>query len=137
MINRQEIEKIIPHRYPYLMIDSADIKVPGSEGSGYKELRGSEYFFEGHFPARPVMPGVLTVETIAQTAMVVIGRGDLRLSGVERIKFRQTIEPGDRLEIKVKLISSEEGVFRFSGEVILGENTAASGEVLLEGRAID
>jgi len=130
-MNRQEIEKIIPQRYPYLMLDSVYLKSPGKEGTGYKELTGEEYFFEGHFPGHPVMPGVLIVETIAQTAMVVAGRGDLKLKGVDKVKFRQTIEPGDRLEVRVRKISENDGSLRFFGEVYLGENLAAGGELIL------
>lgn len=131
MINREDIGKILPHRYPYLMIDSADIKIPGVEGTGYTELSGDEYYFEGHFPEHPVMPGVLIVETIAQTAMLILCRGDLRLKRVDKMKFRQTIEPGDRLEVRVKKVSEDGESLRFSGEVFLGENLAASGEILL------
>ena len=131
-MNRQEIEKILRYREPYLMIDSVNIDTPGRSGTGLKDLSGDEYFFEGHFPDRPVMPGVLIVEAISQTAMVVSGESDLMLKGVEKIKFRQTIEPGDRLEITVSLTEKDKGIRKFHGEVVVGENIAASGEVILE-----
>ncbi|NLB35065.1 MAG: 3-hydroxyacyl-[acyl-carrier-protein] dehydratase FabZ [Elusimicrobia bacterium] len=133
-MNREKIKQILPHRSPFLMLDSADIISPKEEGVGYKELTGKEYFFEGHFPGHMVMPGVLIVETIAQIAMLILGRGDLKLKGIEKVKFRQTIEPGDRLEVRVKKTLEEAGDFRFFGEIYLGENLAASGEILLSSR---
>jgi len=130
-MNRNDIEMFLGFGKPCIMIDSVSMEKPGRVGTGYKTLTGDEYFFEGHFPGRPVMPGVLIVEAISQTAMVVSGRSGLRISGVEKVRFRQTIEPGDRLEIKTELAGEEEGRLKFHGEVIVDENIAASGSVVL------
>ncbi|MBN2406810.1 MAG: 3-hydroxyacyl-ACP dehydratase FabZ [Elusimicrobia bacterium] len=130
-MDKDGIKKILPHREPYLMIDNVNIRQKGKEGTGIKELSGSEYFFEGHFPGKPVMPGVLIVETITQTAMVVLGKGNLVLKKVQRVKFRQTIEPGDKMEIKVRVLGSGAGSFTVSGEVYVGGVLAASGEIVL------
>ncbi len=131
-MNIQEIKKLLPHREPYLMLDEVVIEKEGEKGKGYKRLTGNEYFFEGHFPSRPVMPGVLIVEIIAQTAMVIVKRGDLKLKGVEKVKFRQTIKPDDTMEINVQLKGKKEKTYEFSGEVYVGNNLAASGAILLE-----
>ena len=98
-MKKQEIEQVIPHRDPYLMLDSVDVEINGEKGKGYKKLTGNEFFFEGHFPDRPVMPGVLIVEAIAQTSMVVAGRGDLKIKAVRQVKFRQTIESDDYMDM--------------------------------------
>ena len=130
-MNKLEIEKLLPFREPFLMIDEVVVEEKGKKGKGSKTLTGGEYFFEGHFPERPVMPGVLIVEAIAQTSMVVAGRGDLKLKGMEKIKFRQTIIPNDTLKINVELIKETEKEYIFQGEVYVDENLAASGNILL------
>ncbi len=121
----------MPYRKPFLMIDEVKVIRRGKEGTGIKKLTGDEYFFEGHFPGRPIMPGVLIMESMAQTAMVVIGRADLNLSGVDKVKFRQTIEPDDILKIKVEIEESEENIFKVKGEVEIDRNIAASGSIIL------
>jgi 3-hydroxyacyl-[acyl-carrier-protein] dehydratase len=78
-MNRNEIENIIPHREPYMFLDEVKVEKEGISGKAYKKLTGNEYFFEGHFPDRPVMPGVLIIEAISQAAMVISGRSDLKL----------------------------------------------------------
>jgi 3-hydroxyacyl-[acyl-carrier-protein] dehydratase len=130
-MDRIQIEKILPHRDPYLMIDEVDIEEEGRKGTARKKLTGKEYFFEGHFPGRPVMPGVLIVEAMLQAAMVVLGSGDMKMKGVEKVKFRQPIEPGDIISINIQLISSENGLYKVNGEVLLGDDLAASGDILL------
>lgn len=131
-MNKKEIEKLIPHRDPYMMLDEVVVERENEKGKGYKKLTGNEYFFEGHFPGRPVMPGVLIIEAIAQVAMVVAGRGDLRLKGVRKVKFRQPIAPGDTMVINVELKDKTEDNYKFSGEVYVDKNLAASGDILLE-----
>ena len=130
-MNKSQIEDILPHRDPYLMIDEVDIEEEGKKGVAKKKMTGDEYFFEGHFPGRPVMPGVLIVESIAQAAMVILNSGKLRLKGVEKIKFRQPIQPGDLISIHIEVLSSENGGYTVKGEVFLGENLAASGNIIL------
>ncbi|MFW6134045.1 MAG: 3-hydroxyacyl-ACP dehydratase FabZ [Elusimicrobiota bacterium] len=130
-MNKKKIKNIIPHREPYLMIDGVDVVKEGHKGIGYKKLTGNEYFFQGHFPDIPVMPGVLIVETIVQTAMVVAERGDLKMDRVEKVKFRQTIEPGDMVEIEVELKEKKDGKFKFFGQVFVEKNLAASGNIIL------
>ena len=131
-MNKEEIKKILPHRDPYLMIDEVIIEKEGEKGRGLKKLTGKEYFFEGHFPGHPVMPGVLIVEAIAQTAMAVLRKGDLKLKCVRKVKFRQTIEPKDTMEIKVELINKDDNQYEIAGEVLVEENIAASGNIILK-----
>lgn len=133
-MNKSDIEKILPVRDPYLIIDEVEIEVPEKKGVGKKHLTGKEYFFEGHFPGRPVMPGVLIVEAITQTAMVVLNRGDLKMKALNNVKFRQTIEPGDNLLIKIELNSMEDNQYKIKGEVLVNDSPAASGQVFLSVR---
>ncbi|MFC2061795.1 3-hydroxyacyl-ACP dehydratase FabZ [Elusimicrobiota bacterium] len=130
-MNRNEIESILPHRDPYLFIDEVKIEEAGKKGQGIKKLTGKEYFFEGHFPGRPVMPGVLIVEAIAQTAMVVLNRGDLRLKGVKKVKFRQTIQPGDTMKVDIELKEKNDSDCRINGEVYVDSNLVASGDIVI------
>ncbi|MFH1416335.1 MAG: 3-hydroxyacyl-ACP dehydratase FabZ [Elusimicrobiota bacterium] len=130
-MNKNEIEKIIPYRDPFLMLDEVEIDEEGKSGRGYKKLTGDEYYFEGHFPDRPVMPGVLIIESITQTSMVILKKDRVALKKVNKMKFRRTIEPGDKLEIKVNLTDEKDGMYRFSGEVNVNGSIAASGEITL------
>lgn len=130
-MNKKDIEKILPHREPYLLLDEVEIQEEGVKGKGLKKITGSEYFFEGHFPGQPVMPGVLIVEAIAQTAMVIAGRCDLKLVGVKKVKFRHLIQPSDSVEIEVEFRGNTEGLLEFGGIVYVNRELAATGEVLL------
>ncbi len=116
-----------------MLIDEVKVTRKGKEGRGIKKLIGDEYFFEGHFPGRPIMPGVLIMESMAQTAMAVIGRGDIKLSGVDKVKFRQTIEPDDILKIDVTLKEEKDGIFKVEGKVEIDKNIAAAGLLTLSG----
>lgn len=130
-MNKKEIEKIIDQRDPYLMIDEVKIE-NSSKGTGIKKLTGDEFYFEGHFPGFPVMPGVLILECIAQTAMVVAGKADLKLKYIKKIKFRHTIIPGDEMRINVELRKTPENLIEVKGEVVVNEKSAASGTLTLE-----
>ncbi|MEA3506967.1 MAG: 3-hydroxyacyl-[acyl-carrier-protein] dehydratase FabZ, partial [Elusimicrobiota bacterium] len=130
-MKKTELNKTLPYGDPFLLVDEVKISETGCRGTGIKKLTGDEYFFEGHFPGRPIMPGVLIVEAISQTAMAVIGQSDLKLSGVEKIRFRQTIEPDDILKIDVEIEKGDAGKFKVEGEVVVDRNTAASGTVVL------
>ncbi|MGM0568210.1 MAG: 3-hydroxyacyl-ACP dehydratase FabZ [Elusimicrobiota bacterium] len=131
VLNKEKIKKILPYRDPFLMIDECSVEEKGRSGRGLKKVSGKEYFFEGHFPGRPVMPGVLIIEAIAQTAMIVYGGGDLKLRGIKKIKFRQTIEPGDIVLFKVRFVKKEGNEIEFASEVYIDDSIAASGEIIL------
>ncbi len=113
-----EIKKILPHRYPFLMVDRVIDIVPGKSGTGVKNVTSNEEFFNGHFPTTPTMPGVLMLEAMAQTAVLVGSTAesdDLKgqivlLTGIDNAKFKNRVIPGDRLLIKVVKVS-EKGPF--------------------------
>ncbi len=110
MLNSVDILKIIPHRYPILMLDRAEIIDPEKKIVGYKAVSGNEPFFQGHFPGWPIMPGVLIVEAMAQAACVLFlskpdSAGKLALfMGIDGVKFRKPVLPGDLIEMHVDIL---------------------------------
>ena len=118
MLNKEEITKIIPHRDPFLMIDSAEIVEPEKSAKGLKTLTGNEDFFRGHFPDEPVMPGVLIIESLAQLGAVLIlsiekyhGK-KVYFTSIDNAKFRRKVVPGDTLELYVELLSFRHNIGR-------------------------
>ena len=130
-INR--IKELIPHRYPFLLIDGIQTLTPNESATGIKNVSVNESFFEGHFPDRPVMPGVLIIESMAQTAgcLVVASLGKesegklVYFMTIENARFRKPVVPGDRLVINVQKLRSRGSVFKFSGKAFVGEVLAA------------
>jgi len=118
-----QIMELLPHRYPFLLIDKLVDLVPGESAVGIKNVTFNEPFFQGHFPGRPIMPGVLIIEAMAQTAACVVVQGmpksDKRLvyfMSVENARFRKPVMPGDQLRIHVKKERNRGTVWRFAGE---------------------
>ena len=130
-INR--IKELIPHRYPFLLIDGIRTLTPNESAIGIKNVSVNEPFFEGHFPDRPVMPGVLIIESMAQTAgcLVVVSLGKesegklVYFMTIENARFRKPVVPGDRMVINVQKLRSRGSVFKFSGKAFVGEVLAA------------
>ena len=130
-INR--IKEMIQHRYPFLLIDGIQTLTPNESAIGIKNVSVNEPFFEGHFPDRPVMPGVLIIESMAQTAgcLVVVSLGKesegklVYFMTIENARFRKPVGPGDRMVINVQKLRSRGSVFKFSGKAFVGEVLAA------------
>jgi 3-hydroxyacyl-[acyl-carrier-protein] dehydratase len=123
-IELERVLEMIPHRDPFLMIDKVVDAVANERATGIKEVTADEYYFKGHFPARPVMPGVLIVEAMAQTAAVLVvhtlGReaeGKLvYFMTIDEARFRRPVVPGDRLLIHVTKQRNRRNVWRFEGK---------------------
>ena len=135
--NSAEIQKIIPHRYPILMIDRAKIIGDGTKKAiGYKCVSGNEPFFQGHFPGQPIMPGVLIVEAMAQTSCVMfLSRPALRnclayFMGIDKVKFRRTVIPGDVLELKVEVIRDSGRKGKVRGEAYVDGKLTTEAEFM-------
>lgn len=134
MIDLNEIKKILPHRYPFLMVDRI-IECDGvSRIVGIKNVTSNEYFFQGHFPQIPVMPGVLIVEAMAQVGCILgakilkkEGHPLVYFTGMDEVKFRKPVVPGDQLRLELTLIKQRKELFRFKGNAFVGDKLAAEG----------
>lgn len=121
-LERAQIEQILPHRDPFLLIDEVLELTPGVGAVARKHVRGNEWYLTGHFPGRPVMPGVLIVEALAQTGAVAVlsyeeNRGRLALfAGIDDCRFKRIVEPGDTLELRCELEKVRGPVGRGKGE---------------------
>lgn len=130
MLNKEEIKNIIPQREPFLMIDEVEEYVPGESAIAYKNVNEQEWYFKGHFPGNPIMPGVLIAESLAQTGAVAIlsmdenkGKNAL-FGGIDKMKFKRKVVPGDRLKLEVKIIKRK-------GPIGVGEAIAAIDEKIV------
>ncbi len=131
-LNIEEIKKLIPHRHPFLFIDTCEIIVPGEHGISDKLFSKDEYFFEGHFPQNPIVPGVIIVEAMAQTAGIVVSYKlrefkdkSVLFMSVNKAKFRKPILPNDKVSFEVKFINSVRDVYKFQG-TCFKDNTKVS-----------
>jgi 3-hydroxyacyl-[acyl-carrier-protein] dehydratase len=132
-VDVQRIMEMIPHRHPFLMIDKVIDMVANERATGIKNLSINENYFQGHFPARPVMPGVLIIEAMAQTAAVLVvhtlgpeSEGKLvYFMSVENARFRRPVFPGDRLDVHVTKQRHRGNVWKFEGRAKVGDNLMA------------
>ena len=136
MIERSEIETMIPHRPPFLWIDRVEELEPGERCVAVKFVDPADPIFAGHFPAKPILPGVLIIEAVAQTAGVMLGsaapQGDAGialLAAVSRFKFLKPVIPGQQLRIETMKLTGAGKMALISGTVYVGEEMVASGEL--------
>ncbi|HUS55322.1 MAG TPA: 3-hydroxyacyl-ACP dehydratase FabZ [Thermohalobaculum sp.] len=135
-VDLAQIKRMIPHRYPFLMIDKVLNIRKGVSAIGIKNVTSNEPFFPGHFPGEPVLPGVLIVEAMAQTAGVVVvdslGMIDQDLMvyfmTIDNCRFRNKVVPGDVLELHVQVIRSRSRVFRFGGKAMVAGKLVAEAD---------
>ena len=131
--NFEEIKRLIPHRYPFLLIDKVEKIINGKSATGIKNVTANEPYFVGHFPSKPIMPGVLIIESLAQTAAILVSKtlnivdhGFLvYFMSIENAKFRKLVQPGDVLYLEVLVKKNRSNTWKFSGNAFVEKKLVA------------
>ena len=138
MIEINEIMKILPHAYPFLLVDRIVEIEPGKRIVGIKNVTYNEPFFPGHFPGRPIMPGVLIVEAMAQTAGVLAFKSmsgedqgkPVYFLGIDNVRFRKPVTPGDHLRLELEITKHRQAIWGFKGKALVDGKLVAEAELL-------
>ena len=132
----EQIMQMLPHRYPFLLIDRVTECVTGKYAKGYKNLTMNEEFFQGHFPNRPIMPGVLQLEAMAQMgASILLTNPDYKdkffvYAGVDKARFKCMVRPGDRLDLEVELVKVKGPIVKAHGKAFVGDKLAVEADMI-------
>ena len=135
-IDAEAIQRILPHRYPFLLVDRVIELDPPTKAVGIKQVTVNEPFFQGHFPGYPVMPGVLIVEAMAQVGGVaVLSAAEYRdklalFAGIDNVRFKRQVKPGDTLRIEVELHQIRRGIGMGSGTATVDGDLACRGDIM-------
>ena len=138
MIDVKEIMQIMPHRYPFLLVDRIESLKAGEEIVGLKNVTINEPFFAGHFPGNPIMPGVLIIEAMAQVGGVLAFHSSPKewagslvyFMGIDKVRFRKPVVPGDQLRLKLTTIRQKQRVFKMRGEAYVEDTLVAEAELM-------
>jgi len=138
MIEIKEIMAMLPHAYPFLLVDRIVEIEPGKRAVGIKNVTYNEPFFPGHFPGRPIMPGVLIVEAMAQTAGVLVfnslpeeeRKKLVFFLGMDNVRFRKPVIPGDQLRMELEITRHRQSIWGFKGRALVDGNVVAEGDLL-------
>ena len=138
MIEIDEIMKILPHAYPFLLVDRIVEMEPEKRIVGIKNVTYNEPFFPGHFPGRPIMPGVLIVEAMAQAAGVLVFQSlpkerhsqTVYFLGIDNVRFRKPVTPGDQLRLEVEITKHRQAIWGFKGKAVVDGKLVAEAELL-------
>lgn len=135
-LTTMEIMNLIPHRYPFLLVDRVTHHIQGKAIAGYKNVSANEPFFNGHFPGNPIMPGVLQIEALAQIGSVMVAnmagsQGKLGvLAGVDNFRFRRIVRPGDRLDLYGELLRYRYPIGKAKVWAKVGQDMVVEGEIM-------
>ncbi len=137
VLSAEEIHKLLPHRYPFALVDRITEYVPGQYAVGIKNVTFNEPYFQGHFPGRPMMPGVMIVEAMAQVGGIVLIQlpdvegGLFVFAGIDKVRFRRPVVPGDRLVMTVELLSIKRRRFgKMQARAVVDGQRVAEGELM-------
>ena len=138
-MNINEVKNFLPHRYPFLLIDRVISFESGKNLTAIKNVSFNEPQFTGHFPDQPIMPGVLIIEAMAQATGILafkseVGRPEIgqiyMLVGVDKVRFKRTVEPGDQLQIKVEVMTVKRGIWKFNCEATVEGQLVTTAEII-------
>jgi 3-hydroxyacyl-[acyl-carrier-protein] dehydratase len=136
VLNTHEIMKMLPHRYPFLLVDRIVELEEGKRVVGIKNVTINEPFFQGHFPGHPIMPGVLIIEAMAQVSGILAMLTDkisndkvTYFTGIDNARFRKPVVPGDVLRLESELINCRRGLYCFQGKAYVGDTLVAAAEI--------
>jgi beta-hydroxyacyl-ACP dehydratase FabZ len=137
-LSLEDIKRILPHRYPFLLIDRVLSFQIGKRIVGIKNVTSNEPFFQGHFPDRPIMPGVLIAEAMAQAGGILallstpenLGNPSIFLMGLDKVRFRQPVVPGDQLRLEMTTIRSGKKFWKMQGKAFVNDTLVAEGEIM-------
>ena len=138
MIEIKEIIHSLPHAYPFLLVDRIIEMEPGKRIVGIKNVTYNEPFFPGHFPGRPIMPGVLIVEAMAQTAGILVfnslpqepNKPQIYFLGIDNVRFRKPVIPGDQLHLELEITKHRQSIWGFKGKALVDGKLVAEAELL-------
>ena len=136
MLTVKEIKDILPHRYPFLMIDRVEEVVEGKSAKGYKNVTINENFFNGHFPEYPVMPGVLILEALAQMgAICILSMNDFKgkigfLVGADKVRWKKQVTPGDKLNLEIEIVKLRGSIGVGKGKATVDGSLVCEGEIM-------
>ncbi len=136
LLNKEDIKKIIPHREPFLLIDEVLDLVPGKKITAIKYVKEEEYYFKGHFPSNPIMPGVLILEAIAQAGAISVlsleeNKGKIVLfAGIDKARFKKIVKPSDKLYIEVEITDFRRNIGKAKGTAKVLNDIACVAESL-------
>ncbi len=137
-LNLEEIVRILPHRYPFLMVDRILSLELGKRIVGVKNITINEPFFQGHFPGRPIMPGVLIIEALAQVGGILallstpehLGSPSIYLMGLDKVRFRKPVVPGDQLILEIETLRSGKKFWKMHGKALVNRVLVTEGEMM-------
>jgi 3-hydroxyacyl-[acyl-carrier-protein] dehydratase len=142
VLSSEQIQGLLPHRYPFALVDRVIEHEPGKRAVAIKNVTFNEPQFQGHFPGRPLMPGVLIVEAMAQvgglivTQMPDLPKGLFVFAGIDGVRFRRPVVPGDQLVMDVSLERMKSGIFKFKGIARVDEQLACEAELMCTMRTL-
>ncbi|MFQ3231502.1 3-hydroxyacyl-ACP dehydratase FabZ [Reinekea sp.] len=144
-LNIEAIKELLPHRYPFLLLDRVTEYVEGESIKGYKNVSANEQLFQGHFPENAIFPGVLICEAMAQLTAVYgfLSSGNrpadgylYLFAGLDNVKFKRPVTPGDKLEMEITFVSARRGMVKVTGKATVDGNVVASADILCAERKV-